>query len=240
MKKTTIIVIIALLIIGLYAATETTYYSSKVILESNVDSPVILIPKIGVNEKINNHSISEGVYHENLSSDPTYGDVLLFGHRTLLGSPFLRLNELKKGDIVTLEWPGIGEANYTIYNQTIVPADAKIDISNNTQRVILVTCNPIGSTSERLICEGNLTSKGPLKEEVIKDNPHKDYGIYITLGFLLFGLLISFVYKDDRKYILATVLIITAFLVYCIIQPQSVNIFTSQIEFINQIFTLGV
>jgi LPXTG-site transpeptidase (sortase) family protein len=240
MNKSTIIVIIALLIIGLYAATETTYYSNKVILESNIDSPVILIPKIGLNEKINNHSIAEGVYHENASSDPTQGDVLLFGHRTMLGSPFLRLNELNKGDIVTLEWPGIGEVNYTITNQTIVPANTDIKISNDTQRIILVTCHPIGSTSERLICEGNLTSKGPLDNQTTNDNPHKDYGIYITLGFLIFGLIVSYAFKEDRKYILATVILITLFLVYCILQPGPVSVFTSQIEFLNQIFTLGV
>ena len=45
------------------------------------------------------------------SSVPTKGDVVIFGHRTLQGSPFLRLNEVENGDIITLEWPGVGEVN---------------------------------------------------------------------------------------------------------------------------------
>ena len=115
MKKpsiTTIIVIICILIIGLYAMGEVNYFSSKITVERNVDSPVIYIPSIGVNEKINNVSLSQGVLHELNSYKPTQGDTLLFGHRTLQGSPFLRLNELKVGDTLTLEWPGIGELSY--------------------------------------------------------------------------------------------------------------------------------
>jgi len=52
----TIIVIICLLIIGLYAMGEVNYFSTKVVVEKsvNVDSPKIVIPSIGVNEKINN------------------------------------------------------------------------------------------------------------------------------------------------------------------------------------------
>ena len=59
MKKptiSTIVIIICILIIGLYAMGEVNYFSSKIAVEKNIDSPTILIPKIGVNEKINNVS----------------------------------------------------------------------------------------------------------------------------------------------------------------------------------------
>ena len=49
----TIIVIICILIIGLYAAGEVNYFSHKIITEKNVASPVIVIEKVGIAEKIN-------------------------------------------------------------------------------------------------------------------------------------------------------------------------------------------
>ena len=57
----TIIVIICLLIIGLYAMGEVNYFSTKTIVENNVDSPKIIIPSIGVDEKINTESLNQGV-----------------------------------------------------------------------------------------------------------------------------------------------------------------------------------
>ena len=60
----TIIVIIALTILAMYAFTEVTYFSSKIVIERNLEAPVLTIPSIGVHEKINNVSISQGVYKE--------------------------------------------------------------------------------------------------------------------------------------------------------------------------------
>ena len=47
----TIIIIVCLLIIGLYVMGEVNYFSSKVAVERNIDSPKIIIPSIGVDEK---------------------------------------------------------------------------------------------------------------------------------------------------------------------------------------------
>ena len=91
---TTLIVIICLLIIGLYAMGEVNYFSSKIAVEKNIDAPVILIPTIGVEEKLNNESLSQGVWYNKTSNMPTEGDLVIYGHRTLQGSPFLRLNEV--------------------------------------------------------------------------------------------------------------------------------------------------
>ena len=104
----TIIVIICLLIIGLYAMGEVNYFSTKVVVEKtiNADSPKIVIPSIGVNEKINNESLNYGVLSDPGENTPTENPVALYGHRTLQGSPFLRLNELGVGDTFILEWPG--------------------------------------------------------------------------------------------------------------------------------------
>lgn len=237
-KVATIIVIIALIGIGLYVAGEVNYFSKKMITEEKIESPVVNIPSIGVHEKINNVSISNGVYHEELSYKPTKGDVVLFGHRTLQGSPFLRLNELKSGDIVNLQWPGIGEVNYTIKNSYIVPGSYKLSPSSDSQKIYLITCDPIGSTANRLICEGELKESGPLNDKIINENPQKHYALIIIIGFLVIGLLISYFYsRDNRIYLLITVFLITAILIYFYINPIPSEIIYSKISLLNGDFT---
>ena len=168
-KPTTIIVIIAFLIIGLYALTEVNYFSYKQVAESkDVNASVVVIPAIGVFEKINNVSISQGVYIDETSNIPTKGDTVLYGHRTLQGSPFLRLDSLKKGDVVTVEWPGIGEVNYTVKKSEIIAPTNFIDLNEshvndvNNQDLYLVTCHPIGSSAQRLVVTAELDSISPL------------------------------------------------------------------------------
>jgi LPXTG-site transpeptidase (sortase) family protein len=237
MKKptiTTIIIIICILIIGLYAMGEVNYFSSKIAVERNIESPAIVIPSIGVQEKINNDSLNQGVLCENTSYKPNQGDVILFGHRTLQGSPFLRLNEISKGNTLLLEWPGIGELNYTVVNTTIVPADYELVAKENGTGLYLITCDPIGSTENRLIIYGELNEKNPINDKIIKDNPQESYAIIISAIFLVVGLAFSFFYpKDNRIYILVCVLIISAILFYCCINPIPSEIIYDKINFLN-------
>ena len=123
----TIIVIVCLLIIGLYAMGEVNYFSAKTIVEKNIESPKIIIPSIGVEEKINNESLNLGVLSDPGENIPTKDFIVLYGHRTLQGSPFLRLNELGVGDTFLLEWPGVGELNYSVVNTKIVPAESELN-----------------------------------------------------------------------------------------------------------------
>ena len=233
-KISTIIVIICILIIGLYAMGEVNYFSSKISVERDIESPVIVIPSIGVDEKINEVSLNQGVMHDSGSATPTNGDVIIFGHRTLQGSPFLRLNELQNGDEIILEWPGIGEVTYTVTSSTVVPATYTIPTSEGGNSIYLVTCDPIGSTENRLIIQGELTNQGQLNEEIIQNNPHESNALYITAGFLILGLIFSFIYpKDNRAYILATVLIVTAVLLYCCINPIPSELIYDKIIFLN-------
>ncbi len=229
---TTIIIIICILIIGLYAMGEVNYFSSKIAVERNIESPAIAIPSIGVQEKINNVSLNQGVLYEGY--EPTHGDTLIYGHRTLQGSPFLRLNEISAGDSFLLEWPGIGELNYTVVNSTIVPASHVISTEENGTTVYLITCDPIGSTENRLIIEGELSEKNPINDKIIKDNPQESYAYIISAAFLAIGLIFSFFYpKDNRMYILAIVLIISAILFYCCINPIPSEVIYDKIIFLN-------
>lgn len=230
----TFVVIICIVIIGLYAAGEVNYFASKVVSEKNITSPVVVVDKVGINEKINNVSLSQGVMLDERSGIPTQGDVVLFGHRTLQGSPFLRLNELENGDIITLEWPGIGEVKYTVINKTVVPATYKLNTNENGNHVLLITCDPIGSTENRLIIEGEQSNVSGINEKIISSNPQESNAWIISTAFLVIGLIISLIYpKESRPYILATVLIISAILFYFCFNPISSQMIYDKIIFLN-------
>ena len=230
----TIIVIICILIIGLYAAGEVNYFAHKTVTEKNITSPIVMVDKVGINEKMNNQSLDLGVMIDEKSSIPTKGDVVIFGHRTLQGSPFLRLNELENGDIITLEWPGVGEVNYTVTNKTIVPATYHLNVNETGNKVLLITCDPIGSTENRLIIEGQRGNVSGIDEKIIHDNPQESNAWIISGAFLIVGLIISFVYpKESRPYILATVLIISIILFYFCFNPISSQAIYDKIIFMN-------
>lgn len=232
-RISTIIVIICILIIGLYAAGEVNYFSTKIVTERNVDSPVISIPKIGVNEKINFESLNQGVLIDPPEKVPLEGPIVLYGHRTLQGSPFLRLNELSAGDKLLLEWPGIGEIEYTVTNSKIVPATYSAEFEG-ASKIYLITCDPIGSTENRLIIEGEVSNQNPINNQIISDNPQESNALMITAAFLIIGLIFSFLYpKDNRIYILVTVLIISALLFYFCLNPIPSEIIYDKISFLN-------
>lgn len=240
-KPTTIIVIIAFLIIGLYALTEVNYFSYKQVAESkDVNASVVVIPAIGVFEKINNVSISQGVYIDETSNIPTKGDTVLYGHRTLQGSPFLRLDALKKGDVVSVEWPGIGEVNYTVKESEIIAPTNFIDLNEshvndvNNQDLYLVTCHPIGSSAQRLVVTAELDSISPINETVLEQNPQAHWAWLITAGFLILGLIVAyFTPAEERKIILAVVIIITIILAYFCIFPISSQVWADQLGWLN-------
>lgn len=229
----TIIIIICILIIGLYAMGEVNYFSSKIIVEKNIEAPTIVIPSIGVNEKINNVSLNQGVLSDPGENVPTQDPVVLYGHRTLQGSPFLRLNELSKGDTLLLEWPGIGEINYTVVNTTIVPDTYPAKFAG-ADSLYLITCDPIGSTANRIIVQGEIKNQSAINNEIIKDNPQESFAWIISAAFLVLGLAVSFLFpKDNRIYIIATVLIVSAVLFYFCINPIPSEIIYEKIIFLN-------
>lgn len=242
-KPTTIIVIIAFLIIGLYALTEVNYFSYKQVAESkDVNASAVVIPSLGVFEKINNVSISQGVYIDETSNIPTKGDTVLYGHRTLQGSPFLRLDSLKKGDVVSVEWPGIGEVNYTVKKSEIIAPTNFIDLNEshvndvNNQDLYLVTCHPIGSSAQRLVVTADLDSISPINETVLKQNPQAHWAWLITAGFLILGLIVTyFTPAEERKIILAVVIAITIVLAYFCIFPISSQVWADQLGWLNSL-----
>lgn len=239
MRISTVFVIIALVVISSYALIEVGYYSNKIAAEDNISSPMIEIPKIGVNEKINNVSISQGVFHEEQSFLPSKGEVILFGHRTSFGSPFLFLDQLKSNDNVILLWPDIGEVTYTVNKSYVVSPYYHMNVNQSSQKLYLITCTPIGTTKERLIVECDMASLKPLtKDKKLKEIPNKNYGIYIMIAFLSIGLIFAYFYpKEDRIYIFATIIILFFILLLAYIFKLPPDIVSSKIYYLDNFFS---
>jgi sortase A len=84
------------------------------------------------------------------------GRVVVSGHRTTYGAPFWDLDKLHKGDeiMTKTKW---GTFTYTIFKKTTVPPNsAAIVVPGNNAEIVLTTCNPKFSASERLIVFGRM------------------------------------------------------------------------------------
>lgn len=143
MKISTLFILFGMLIISLYGLIEVSYYSSaNQLITDNTNIPYIEIPKIDVDQPINNKSVDYSIYHDLKSAKPGFGTVALFGHRTLHGSSFLNLDKLQTGDNITIKWPGIGNVEYEVINSTIVPASYKLSVEQGNT-LFLATCYPL-------------------------------------------------------------------------------------------------
>ena len=130
-----------------------------------------------------------------------------------------------------IEWPGIGEVNYTVLNKTVVPATYELN-DNNPEKIYLITCDPIGSTENRLIIEGEETNVGPINNTILQDNPQEMNALLISAIFLIIGLILCYFYpKENRIYILVAVLIISAILFYCCMNPIPSQLIYDKLNF---------
>jgi sortase A len=129
---------------------------------------VLDIPKIRLDNKV----VVEGVGRDELRKGPGHvpstvlpgqdGTFGVSGHRTTYGAPFYRLNELAKGDTITVV---TREAvyTYTVTRTAIVrPTDTQV-LNNVTgpdgkpkATITLTTCHPRYSARQRLIVFGDL------------------------------------------------------------------------------------
>jgi LPXTG-site transpeptidase (sortase) family protein len=222
MKVSTVLVIAGMIIISLYFLVEVNFYSGAGDNEENSsDTPYLLIPSIGIEQTINNKSVDYGVYHEPQSAQPSSGTVVLFGHRTLHGSPFLKLDQLKPGDNVTLAWYGVGNVEYRVTNSSIVSADYRLSVEQGNV-LFLITCYPLGSTKQRLVIKAKQEHIYPYQAPGnTPDNSQKYYAVALIAGFFAAGMILSFLYPDqEERYILALATVaLTIFLVMGFLFP---------------------
>lgn len=162
------IVISILIILFIYYPVVMSYlFSSKVTLNTGFS---IEIPKIklvspiikgvdATNEKEYRKALTMGIAQAKGSALPgNKGTIFLFGHSTdypwnltRYNTIFLRLDELKKNDLIILKKDG-KEYKYLVTEKKVVwPNEVKYIKENIKDQLILQTCTPIGTAFQRLL-----------------------------------------------------------------------------------------
>jgi sortase A len=138
---------------------------------------VIQIPKINLKKVVvqgaNPQELALGPGHIPSSVMPGQpGTFAVSGHRTTHGQPFYRLNELAKGDTITI-LTRFAVYTYKVTHLQVVSPTA-VEVLNNVRgddgklkaQIVLTTCNPRFSAAQRLIVFGDLTGSAANTEGV--------------------------------------------------------------------------
>ena len=121
----------------------------------------IIIPAADI-EKI----MWEGVERDDLKNGPGHmpwtalpgqpGNSVISGHRTTYGAPFLNLDDLVEGDLITVE-TATGSHVYEVRQKVIVePTAVEVTEPRVGAWLTLTTCHPISSSSKRLVIHAEL------------------------------------------------------------------------------------
>jgi sortase A len=127
----------------------------------------INIPKIGaaytVVQGTDELSLEKGPGHYPSTAFPGMGQtVAIAGHRTTYLAPFRRLNDLHRGDRITLTMP-YGRFTYSVqYQQIVKPTALWVTRNMGYERLVLSACNPLYSAAQRIIIFAKLSSVKPL------------------------------------------------------------------------------
>lgn len=91
-----------------------------------------------------------GVYHHAGTAEPgNSGNVVLAGHRNR--RMFLRLHQVKSGDIITVQWRGEDHAYRVTKRFTVNPDDTWIMAQTGPDRLTLYTCLPRSEGNKRTV-----------------------------------------------------------------------------------------
>lgn len=127
-------------------------------LASRTGDPLgrIKVPRLGVNMILVNgtdtETLKKGPARDERTYMPGEGElVYIAGHRTTYGAPFARINELRRGDEITLELP-YATFVYRVTGYVIVPADDIARLrSRGREEVALQACHPRFFATQRYI-----------------------------------------------------------------------------------------
>jgi len=79
------------------------------------------------------------------------GTVAIAGHRTTYLAPFRRINDLRKGDAITIEMP-YARFTYRIEKTKIVkPSEYSVTRAVGHNRLVLTACHPLYSAKQRYV-----------------------------------------------------------------------------------------
>jgi len=160
--------------------------STPMIIDSSTavgSDPRIIIPKINVdipvvydetstNDKLVQHALERGALHYATTSKPgEKGNVVIFGHssnnilnRGKYKFAFVLLSKLEQNDTFILNKDGVRYV-YKIYEKKIVKPDdlSVLSATDRTSVATLITCDPPGTSRNRLIVVGEQISPNPEK-----------------------------------------------------------------------------
>jgi sortase A len=116
----------------------------------------IRIPAIDVDRYV-----VEGTDRDNLRKGPGHyprtplpgerGTAAIAGHRTTYGAPFRHIDDLKRGQRITLDLP-TGRYVYSVEQTKIVaPTDLSVLRRRRYDRLVLSACHPLYSAAERIV-----------------------------------------------------------------------------------------
>ena len=125
----------------------------------------ILIPRISLDmivvEGTDTADLKSGPGHYADTADPwqEHGRVGIAGHRTTYLSPFWNLQQMRAGDQITLR-TAYGVFEYRVVHVFVVPSSGSGIVLDQTARptLVLTTCNPRFSASQRLIVTADRVS----------------------------------------------------------------------------------
>jgi sortase A len=110
-----------------------------------------------------------GHYHGDTPLPGQGGAVGIAGHRTTYEAPFREIEELEKGDRITLRMP-YGVFTYEVTGHRIVPADYGKAFTTaeagSGDRLVLSACHPLYSSDERILVDSKLVASQPLGSAV--------------------------------------------------------------------------
>lgn len=88
------------------------------------------------------------------------GTVAVAGHRTTYGAPFRTIDQLDRGDAITVEMP-YGSFTYRVEKTRIVePTDLSVLREVRYDRLILSACHPLYSAAQRIVVFARLQDRG--------------------------------------------------------------------------------
>jgi sortase A len=126
----------------------------------------IQIPAIGVSEYVvegtDLGSLRKGPGH--YPETPLPGDrgtTAIAGHRTTYGAPFRRIDQLKRGNVITIDMPD-GRFVYRVERTKVVDdQDLSVLEEAGYQRLVLSACHPLYSAAQRIIAFARLSRREP-------------------------------------------------------------------------------
>jgi sortase A len=119
------------------------------------------IPKIALAtplyEGVNQPVLAVGPGHWPGTAAPGgYGNMVIAGHRSTHGSPFLRIAELVAGDVIVVNAGGVAHTYAVTGSLVVTPEDMWIIDQHPGNTLTIFSCHPIGSSAQRYVVTAQL------------------------------------------------------------------------------------